>query len=477
MFVDREKELSALNKVLKWNGAQFATLYGRRRVGKTALLLEWARRSQVPYLYWVAARESSAMLLRSFSQAVYNHARPDQPADGMFTYPSWEMALREAANLGRTERVILILDEFPYAAQSEPALPSLLQNAWDHAFKPTQTVLVIAGSQISMMMDLMAYHAPLYGRMTAQMAIQPLPFGALAQFFPRYPAAERMAVYAILGGIPAYLEKFSDRVPLGANVREQILTSPTIFQNEPLFLLQDEVRETANFLAILRAIGEGGHTLDDITKLSGVAKNHASAYLDRLQELYFVRRETPVTIPEGKRTTQGRYVLADAYLRFYFRFLAPHRTLLEQGLINRLWEHIAEGLRAFVGGTAFEEVSRTWTLQQAVSGQLPFIPDAVGSHWAKDAQVDVVAINWQEKAILLGECKWGSDEVARSVIRELVEKTPLVVPGNDWQVHYAFFARSGFTQAAIEEAATLGAQLIDLARLDQDLSAGIQASA
>jgi len=264
--------------------------------------------------------------------------------------------------------MILVMDEFPYVAQSEGALPSLLQNAWDHDFKSTQAVLVVAGSQVGMMIDLLGYHAPLYGRMTAQLNLRPLPFRALVQFYPRYTAAERVAVYAILGGIPAYLERFDDNVSLSQNVREQIFSVLSIFQNEALFLLQDEVREVTNYLAVIRAIGEGAHTLDAIAKTSGLAKNHASTYLARLQDLAFVRREVPVTVPPGRRTTQGRYVLADAYLRFYFRFIAPNKALLEQGLYNRLWELVAEEMRAFVGMTAFEGICRTWTLRDQPFG-------------------------------------------------------------------------------------------------------------
>jgi hypothetical protein len=474
MFVDREDELAALGALLARPGAQFAVVYGRRRVGKTTLLLEWARRSGLPFIYWVAARESSVLLLRSFSQAIYNHAHPDAPADTLFTYPTWEMALREAAALGRDKRFILLIDEFPYAAQSEDALPSLLQNAWDHAFKPTQAVLVLAGSQVGMMMELLSYHAPLYGRMTAQLGLCPLPFRALARFYPRYPAAERVAVYAILGGIPAYLEKFDDRMSLAQNVREQVLSVSSVFQNEPLFLLQDEVREVTNYLAVIRAIGEGAHTLDEITRLCGLPKNHVSTYLARLQELVFVQREVPVTIPPGRRTTQGRYVLADAYLRFYFRFIAPNRALLEQGLFNRLWELIAEQMRPFVGMTAFEEICRAWTLQQAAAGHLPFVPDSVGHHWSPDCEIDVAAVNWRQQQILLGECKWSTDPVGRSVVRNLVEeKSPRVLErlGEGWQVHYALFARAGFTDAAQEEAATVRATLVDLNRLDQELQA------
>jgi AAA+ ATPase superfamily predicted ATPase len=473
MFVDRETELNALNTLLTRPGAQFAILYGRRRVGKTTLVLEWARRSNLPFVYWVAARESSTLLLRSFSQAIYHHSHPDRQADPLFTYPSWEMALSEAAALGKTERTILIMDEFPYAVQSEGALPSLMQNAWDHSFKGTQTMLVLAGSQVGMMIDLLGYHAPLYGRMTAQLNLKPLPFRALSQFYPGYTAAERVSVYAILGGIPAYLERFSDSETLSQNVREQVFSVLSVFQNEALFLLQDEVRELTNYLAIIRAIGEGAHTLDLIARTSGLAKNHVSTYLARLQELTFVRREIPATVQPNKRTTRGRYVLADAYLRFYFRFVAPNRALLEQGLYNRLWKLIAEEMRAFVGVTAFEELCRSWTLQQAASGNLAFIPDTVGRHWAPDCEIDVVAINWRLRQILLGECKWGATPIGRRIVRDLVEtRAPRVIDKleGEWQIHYAFFGRAGFTDAAREEAAKVKATLVDLAQLDRDLA-------
>jgi AAA+ ATPase superfamily predicted ATPase len=268
------------------------------------------------------------------------------------------------------------------------------------------------------------------------------------------------------------LETFDDRLSLAQNVRERLFSVSSIFKNEALFLLQDEVREVTNYLGVIRAIGEGAHTLDAITKVSGLAKNHVSTYLVRLQALTFVQREVPVTVRPGKRTTSGRYVLADAYLRFYFRFIAPNQALLEQGLLNRVWERIAEELRAFVGMTAFEEICRTWTLQQAAAGRLPFLPDAVGRHWAADCEVDVAAINWRRRQILLGECKWGTNRVGRSVIRTLIEeKTPRVLAKleGDWQTHYVFFARAGFTEAAQQETTQAGARTVDLAQLDQDL--------
>lgn len=156
-------------------------------------------------------------------------------------------------------------------------------------------------------------------------------------------------------------------------------------------------------------------------------------------------------------------------MRFYFRFIEPNLELVELELTDLLWQRISEQFRAFVGVTVFEELCREWTLAQARAGHLPFPPELVGSHWSREAQVDVVAINWRDQAILLGECKWGANPVGRATIQELVDKAPRVIPGEAWQVSYVFFARAGFTDAARTEAATTGAQLVDLETLDADL--------
>ena len=476
-FVGRRRELAELDDLLAEPQSQFLILYGRRRVGKTTLLLHWAQRSGVPFVYWVANRLSPTLQLRSFSQALYNAAHPQSPADADFTYPSWEMALTQAVHLAADRRLILILDEFPYVAEAEPGLPSVLQNAWDHHLKATRIFLVLAGSHIGMMTGLLQYHAPLYGRFTAHLHLKPLPFAAVAGFLPRYSVAERVAVYAILGGIPAYLERFDEARSLADNVKRHLFRPTGIFRVDPLFLLQDQVREPRNYLSILHAIGGGAHTLSEIAAAAGLPKQNASTYLGRLAALHLVERRTPVTLPLKRRPRSplGRWHLLDPYLRFYFRFILPNQRSLELELLDAVWADVREQLRAFVGLTAFEELGRAWVLAQAQRGRLPFVPEDVGSHWAADVQVDVAAISWREKAILLGECKWGTAAVGRAVVRELVEaKTPKVLAalperGAGWTVHYALFARAGFTEAARAEAWSVGAWLVDLATLDADL--------
>lgn len=474
MFVDRQAELAFLDSVLERKrptAAQFILLFGRRRVGKTVLLRHWAEHAGVPHTYWAAEKEPAALQRRKLYARVLGVDPSQSP-----TFDSWaECWSAIAANLSR-RRQILILDEFTYAVDSDPAMLSSLQHAWDQQLKESQVVLVLCGSHIHTMETLHTRQSPLFGRLTGQWHLRPLPFASLPEFLPDWSIEERVAAYAVVGGVPAYLEWLDPGRSLSDNIRDVVLAPGSMFVAEPTFLLYDEVREPATHLAILKAIGAGNHTLSEISNAALVSKTHLSAYLARLRKLRMVERRLPVTVPPARRrrSRSGRYHLLDPYFRFYFRFLAPHQDDLAYRP-ELVLPRIREGLRAFVGMTAFEELSRQWVLEQGRAGELPFEIREVGSHWSRRVQVDVVAVNWTDHQILLGESKWGADVVGRSVIRDLIEtKTPRVLKdlpdeGQGWQVHYAFFARAGFTDAARAEAGLVGAQLVDLERLDADL--------
>jgi len=278
----------------------------------------------------------------------------------------------------------------------------------------------------------------------------------------------------VVGGVPAYLEQFDDRHGVGANLRNLFMRRTGMFRSEPFILIGDVIRrETQTYEAILRAIAAGQRTPGEMGTMLDLPSSYLSPYLKQLEVLRLVERRIPATVPREHRLTSrnSRYHLADPYLRFYFRFIAPNLDLIEQELSDLLWERIGEQFRAFIGATAFEDLCREWVLAQARARRLPMTPEVVGSHWAPDAQVDVVAVNWYDRTILLGECKWGIGSVDRSVIRGLIDKTPKIVKETDWQVHYAFFARAGFSDAAKVEAATVGAMLVDLEQLDSDLRA------
>ncbi|OGO42816.1 MAG: hypothetical protein A2Z04_02085 [Chloroflexi bacterium RBG_16_57_9] len=474
MFVNRQAELAFLTSLLERTqptAAQLVLLYGRRRVGKTMLLRHWAESTSLPHTYWAAEKEPPGLQRRKLFARVLG-VETGQGA----TFETWADCWNAIAAVLADRRHILILDELPYAAEADPALLSSLQHAWDQQFKPSQVVIVLCGSHVHTMETLLARGSPLFGRFTGRWHLQPLPFVALREFLPDWSAEERVAAYAVVGGVPAYLEWLDPGRSLSDNVRDVLLAPGSMFVAEPAFLLYDEVREPRVHLAILKAIGTGNHTLADIANATLVGTTHLSAYLGRLQELRLVERRLPVTVPPSRRRVvrSGRYHLSDPYFRFYFRFVAPHQDELAYRP-ERVLPTIRAGLRAFVGQTAFEELSRLWVLEQGRADKLPFVPDEVGSHWSRRVQVDVVAVNWRKKAILLGECKWGTGAVGQETPRELVEqKTSHILAdlpdgGAGWTVHHALFTRSGLTQAARTTTSRGGMILVDLDRLDREL--------
>ncbi len=327
-----------------------------------------------------------------------------------------------------------------------------------------------------MMQGLLSYQSPLYGRFTAQLPVGPLPFAALREFLPRYDTAERMAVYSLVGGIPAYLERFSDKESVGANLKRLFIRRTGMFRSEPFMLVGDVIRrESQTYESVLKGIAQGHHIPQELGTLLGFSASYLSPYLKQLEALHLIERRIPATVPPDKRAAsrESRYFLADAYLRFYFRFLAPNLTLVEQEQEDLLWERISEQLRAFVGIT-FEEVCRDWVLCRARKRALNMVPEIVGSHWSATVQIDVLAMNWRDRTLLIGECKWGHEAVGKAVVTELLDKGERlkkdVLPDGEWRLYPILFARSGFSDAAKKEAAAHEVELVEVSQIEAELA-------
>lgn len=470
-FVSREMEQALLNDLYQRDGAQFLILYGRRRIGKTALITQWGGGINAPYLYWMASQTSATNQLRNFSQALFQFLNPDTAVTPTFSYPSWDAAFAEVARLTATQRAVVVLDEFTYVMQADPEVPSLIQKAWDHHLKQSQVFLILMGSLAGIIQRAaLDYQAPLYGRATARLKLQPLSFGALASMLPAFSSEQRVAVYTISGGVPAYIELFDDKLNILQNLQQRIVTPTNVMLSDAVFLLHEQLDEPRNYVAVLEAIAAGFHQLTEIATMSGIDRSNITKYLAVLRELGYVERLVPATERRPEKSRHGRYVITDPYLRFYYRFLAPHRSAIEQGRIKQATSLLYDHLLDFIGTHTFEEMCREWVGISAEMEMLTFLPESIGSYWSKQAQVDVMAINWRTKDVLLGECKWGQQAVGREVVQTLIDKTGKVLPKQvKWRVHYAFFARSGFTSAALTLAQEHRAQLVTLAQIESDM--------
>ncbi len=480
-FIGRSKELDELNRRYQSQKAEFMILYGRRRVGKTRLITRWMELEKPRAFFWIAAPTSSVDQLRSFSQAVFRFESQSQPPADM-SYGDWPTAFQALARLAENERLAVIIDEFTYLLEAEPAVSAYLQHAWDHSLSKSNLFLIISGSHLGMMYrQALSYQAPLYGRSTANLLLQPLPFGVTQSFFPNYSADERVAVYAMLGGVPAYWERFTPERNLTQNIRSEFLNYSASLHDEPRLLLADFLRDPHNYIAIFRAIANGARTPKEIAGFSGLEEKHIPQYLSVLTETGFIARRVPVTQPPTSRL--GRHFITDPFLRFYYRFLARRQSQLALGVEEQALEEIKRHLLDFIGTYTWEELCQEWLLRTTGHVRLPFLPDRVGGAWTRKAQVDVVGINSMEKTLILGECKWSPKAVDRNVLEALVQKTAEFVPSEGrWRVYYLGFARGGWLREAQSYAKTfgkanvqgenwnaVGMSILDLSQVDQDL--------
>ena len=486
-FVDRYRELKQLDDFFQRDKAGLLILYGRRRVGKTSLVSHWLDRLTTHHrlplentLFWTATTQSANYQLRDFSQALARlDPRLTTPSIPEFTLPTWDAALTYIADLAALRSakspLVIVIDEFTYLVQSDPAIVSLFQRVWDHRLSKVSNLrLILSGSLVGIMeKKVLSIQSPLYGRATSLMRLQPLAFGTLGELFQGWTSAERVAAYAVCGGIPSYLALFADSPSFVRGLRDHCLKPGSILLSDAALLLNERLNEPFVYSSVLAAIASGFHVWKAIAQIAGVPESHLGHYLQTLQALGMIERRDPVLAQAGGR--QGRYHVSDQFLRFYYRFIVPHRTAIERGEIQGAVKKISEDLRAFIGTYVFEELCREWVFYESDRGGLGFLPEQVGGFWTQRrgqaVQLDIVAASRREKHLLIGEAKWGEKPVAREVLTDLVlrsQRMPQVALG--WSTQYALFARTGFTEATQEMARELKVRLVDLEGLERALT-------
>ena len=447
MFVNRVAELELLKKRYASGKAEFFVLYGRRRVGKTELLSRFCEDKRA--IFFVSDLGSEISLRTALSAAV--NAVLFGPNQMNAVYATWEDLFHALAQAAQTERLVVVLDAFPYLVTTHPPLATILQRVWDQTLKNSQIMLILCGSYIGMMeAAVLGYQSPLYGRRTAQYLLEPLWFQDARLFFPSYDAADQIRAYAVYGGTPAYLHTLQPQQSLRENILDGILSRGSFLYDEVRFVLQQELREPRNYFAILQAIAAGKTRLNEIKQATGI--EGATAYLDTLQQLHLVERVVPVTETQPHKSRRGIYRLKDHYLRFWFRTVHPNRSQLERGGAQMTLENqVIPEIDHFTSLT-FEEVCQQTFWQAGLSGKLPFTPNKVGSWWNANEEVDVVVLG--ETDALLAECKWTSKPVGVDILAELERKSNRVRPElENRPIRLALCARSGFTpqlMAAVE---------------------------
>lgn len=335
MFVGRQSELSVLQELYDSGQAELFVLYGRRRVGKTELLQQFCEGRRA--IYFMAAQVREKDNLRAFRDAL-REGLGDPLLEGI-EFPDWDTALGFAAERTGDERLVLVLDEFPYLCESSKGLTSQVQRFWDTRGKRSQLMLVLCGSQVSFMeKEVLAEQSPLFGRRTGQRQLEPLEPHEALSFFDNWSVEDSILAYAMVGGMPAYLRRFNDKLTLEENILREVLRPEGYLFEEVQFLLRTEFASPATYNSLLAAVARGEERVGDIALSVGVDSTTANKYLSVLRELRLVAREIPITDPDPLRSRRGRYRIADRFLAFHFRHLQPHLSLIHAGRGARVLE-------------------------------------------------------------------------------------------------------------------------------------------
>ncbi|ELY92308.1 ATPase [Natrialba hulunbeirensis JCM 10989] len=456
-FYDREDELTALETAYGSPDNAFYVVYGRRRVGKTALLKEFC--AGRPHLYYLAAQEAESRQREKFVEQIADGFDERVPRiDG------WDDAFEYLGEKLKSEERVVVIDEFPYLIEENESLPSYIQAFVDEQLQHTDSMLVLCGSSVSVMeSEVLGHESPLYGRRTGQIDLQPFSFQQACEVIS-YDIGDAIRSYSVTGGTPLYLTLFDYEQSLAENIQTHVLSPTAVLYNEPEFLLRTELRNPARYLSILEAVALGHTTPNEISGATGIDSGPLSKYLQTLRQLRLLKRTVPVTASKQK-SKRSRYRVADEFLRFWFRFVEPNRSSIEEAPSLVFDGTIEPDLPRHVA-TTFEDVCTEAVWELIRRGEFnPY--SAVGRWWYGEDEVDIVGLAPEADRLLLAECKWTSDPVGHGLVDDLRTKAESVRWGPDDRTEqFALFSKSGFVDGLADELDE-DWSLFDLDDLDQ----------
>jgi len=450
MFVGRKQELRQLQALYQTDKFQLPVIYGRRRVGKTALINEFSKGKDV--IFFTGIESSAKQNLENLSRAIFNFTSSSSNSP---IFASFQDALEYVFELAATRRIILVMDEYPYVAKAHKALGSILQSLIDKHKDHSKLFLILCGSSMSFMEEqVLGYQSPLYGRRTAQFKIQPFSYFESRTYFSHFSDLEMGFIYGVVGGTPQYLLQMDDSLSVEENIKRSILNPNAYLFEEPNNLLKQEVREAAVYNAIISAIASGSTRISEISSKIGEESGACATYIKKLISLGLVRKETPFGEKPSRRTI---YAIEDNLFRFWYRFIPSNIALLQNNMIETAYRNMESQFTTHMG-PVFEEICKQYLWQLNQHGKAAITFTALGRWWGNDPQkkseteIDIMGTDNLGNALFC-ECKWTNEPVDLAVLETLVYRSSLF---HHNAKHYYLFSRSGFTEGCVATATAMG---------------------
>lgn len=444
MFLCRENELEELNDRYRDGKFECMIIYGRRRVGKTALINEFCKDKKV--IYYPALKDTVQGNLDALSLAIQNYKDPENRA--RVTYSSFQEAFDEIGRLAAENRIIFVIDEFPYLAKTDRSISSRLQHFIDLFWSKGKMFLILCGSSVSFMEDeVLAYESPLYGRRTGQIHLQPLSYRDSGEFNKSLSPETRAEVYGITGGIPLYIDKLDVQNDLDSALLHNFFNPSSYLFEEPENLLRQELREPSVYNAVIKAIAEGATRLSEISSKAGIETASCTTYLRTLMDLGIVEKETPFGLKEGKRSI---YVIHDPFFRFWYRFIPNNMGAILTGRIRETYEQTVKPYLHDYMGPVFEDMCGQYLMQY--DKNLPINLNKAGRWWGTDPvsrrQIEIDLIgeavpegNEAGKVFIAASCKFRDKMFTLKDLDELEQYSRAF--SRDAEFYYYIFTAEG----------------------------------
>lgn len=445
MFIGRKIELKQLNEQYNSNRFEFAVIYGRRRIGKTSLIQEFIKDKKA--LFFTGLETTQKQNLVNLSQVILQSSLDD------ITFNSFQAALENVFEKAKKERIIFVIDEYPYLANTYPAISSILQLLIDKNKEDSKLFLILCGSSLSFMEEqVLGYQSPLYGRRTSQYKIKPFSFFETCDYFNSFSYEEKAFIYGLTSGIPLYISLFRENKSLKQNIIDIFLSSNGYLFEEPTNLIKQECRDPSTYNSIIQAIATGATKLSEISNQVGIETGLCTTYIKKLISLGIIIKDYPIYKPSKKQTI---YLLEDHMFQFWYKFILPNISLINIGMGEKVYEKIEPHFYEFMG-YIFEDICKQYLWFLNIREELPLFFLKLGRWWGNDprikakAEIDILAYN-DENQILLGECKWRNEEIDKKVLEKAIFRSELFSFPNKF---IYLFSKTGFTSYCLEYAKT-----------------------
>ncbi len=443
-FINRYQELEFLKSEYEKKESSLVILYGRRRIGKTALITEFGKNKKM--LYFLATEESENENRDQFKDLVADYT--DNELLKSARVDNWGIIFDTLVRYPTREKKLIVLDEFQYIGKTNPAFPSIFQKIWDTILKDKDVMVILCGSLTSLMeAQTLAYSSPLYGRRTGQIKLKQIPFPHYHEFFPDKNEKELIEYYSITGGVPKYIELFSDYGDIYTAIGHNVLSKQSFLYEEPVFLLQREVSEIGSYFSIIKAIAAGNRKLGNMATVLGLKPTGLTKYLKTLIDLDILERQVPITEDNPEKSKKGLYYIKDHFIEFWFKFVYPNQSFIETDNVDLVMSRIKNNLVSSHIAYVYESICREKIWHFNTEERLPFCFDKVGRWWDNHSEIDIVAYNSSGQDILLGECKYTNEPMDVDIFYALQEKKKAVAWQKDQRrEHFIFFSISGYTE-------------------------------